>query len=156
MPYNADHRKIAVRTSSDNKCGHLDRPYHGNGLCDRCYRRSKTEEYSPYGSKAPRRLPLGEFATCHPHMRMHHSSGLCSTCYNAMHEYGADFKVLYEQQDGICKVCRESFDNSRIVVDHNHTTGAVRGLVCDGCNIKIGVIESALYETVLAYLKDHE
>jgi hypothetical protein len=46
---------------------------------------------------------------------------------------------LHEQQQGKCKICGfEPQTNRGLHVDHCHTTGKVRGLLCHGCNVAIG------------------
>lgn len=53
-------------------------------------------------------------------------------------------KMLESQCDG-CKICGRpnGFRNkgNRLFVDHNHITGKVRGLLCNKCNIGVGLIE---------------
>lgn len=46
-------------------------------------------------------------------------------------------KMLLEQ-GGVCKVCGKPPKNRRLSVDHNHRTGAIRGLLCFKCNYGIG------------------
>lgn len=48
--------------------------------------------------------------------------------------------ALLEKQNGLCACCGESA--KRLVVDHCHSTGKVRGLLCDFCNHLIGMLES--------------
>ena len=47
---------------------------------------------------------------------------------------------MFEAQRGCCKICgkHESEQRRALAVDHCHTTGAVRGLLCDNCNRGIG------------------
>lgn len=54
-----------------------------------------------------------------------------------------DFEILYESQLGKCAICRNKLDcgkcsNKRLHIDHDHKTGAVRGLLCFRCNTGIG------------------
>lgn len=42
-------------------------------------------------------------------------------------------------QHGLCKICGDPVrSGKRLVIDHDHTTGKVRGLLCHQCNIAIG------------------
>ena len=41
---------------------------------------------------------------------------------------------LYRLQRGRCAVCRRRQRDRRLAVDHDHETGAVRGLLCVACN----------------------
>jgi hypothetical protein len=65
----------------------------------------------------------------------------------------ADFDAMYTAQNGSCAICetqlrRRALDPTgvkRMVdtahVDHNHETGAVRGLLCMRCNSAIGYLQ---------------
>ena len=45
----------------------------------------------------------------------------------------AGYRALYAAQGGKCYICRKATGKSRMLaVDHNHTTGEVRGLLCSG------------------------
>lgn len=51
------------------------------------------------------------------------------------------YLVLLERQGGKCAVCRTENPGPKrnyFCVDHCHTTGVVRGLLCDNCNLGIG------------------
>jgi len=51
-----------------------------------------------------------------------------------------DFWDLLEAQEYCCKICGTKFPNTTTapVVDHDHETGVVRGLLCHGCNVGLG------------------
>lgn len=55
------------------------------------------------------------------------------------------FEAMYFEQDGKCAipVCRREAK----VVDHDHVTGIVRGLLCQGCNVALGFLEDVLWTT---------
>jgi hypothetical protein len=47
---------------------------------------------------------------------------------------GNDYGALLERQGGRCAICRARPKSKRLAVDHDHATGAVRGLLCSRCN----------------------
>jgi hypothetical protein len=51
-----------------------------------------------------------------------------------------DYERMRTEQNGACPICMRPFeDRPRAVhVDHCHTTGRVRGLLCESCNLGIG------------------
>lgn len=62
------------------------------------------------------------------------------------------FNKLHKEQDGGCAICGKS--NESLGVDHNHITGKIRGLLCKGCNLIIGIIEDRpeLFLNINSYL----
>jgi hypothetical protein len=51
----------------------------------------------------------------------------------------AEFDAISEFQAGLCAVCCEPLPRGKAChVDHDHQTGAVRGLLCTNCNVGIG------------------
>lgn len=60
-----------------------------------------------------------------------------------MKTYGIDmdhYDQLLAAQEGVCAICgAEEDDMGRaLAVDHNHSTGEVRGLLCTACNQAVG------------------
>jgi hypothetical protein len=55
----------------------------------------------------------------------------------------ATYSQLLEKQQGRCAICK-SKPNGRwgvLHADHDHETGAVRGLLCFTCNVVLGLFE---------------
>jgi Recombination endonuclease VII len=57
----------------------------------------------------------------------------------------ADYQRLHAHQAGLCAICdqpetKRHRDGSllRLSIDHDHETGAVRGLLCQRCNVGLG------------------
>lgn len=51
----------------------------------------------------------------------------------------ADVSVMLMAQGGLCAACGGPPDDQRpLLVDHDHITGAVRGLLCNSCNLTLG------------------
>lgn len=74
------------------------------------------------------------------------------------------FEQMLKAQDYKCafSACRKPHDLSvkygPLGVDHDHKTGAVRGLLCHDCNKGLGCLRDSieLLEDALAYLKHHK
>lgn len=49
-----------------------------------------------------------------------------------------DLGAMLRAQCGRCAICG---DGGRLQIDHDHETGAVRGLLCPRCNIAIGTFD---------------
>src|SRR5260221_104495 len=61
------------------------------------------------------------------------------------------YNKLVEDQEAKCKICGGS---KRLCVDHNHSDGAVRGLLCKQCNSQLGWFENRK-DTILNYLDEN-
>lgn len=73
-----------------------------------------------------------------------------STDHRAYRMSKADLAALMDNQGRACAICDTK--HGRLVVDHDHATGAVRGLLCGPCNSALGHIEHADMNRVRAYL----
>ena len=62
-----------------------------------------------------------------------------------------DYKNLCKQQNKLCAICMKK---KTLVVDHDHETGKVRGLLCNPCNAAIGFLEDdiSLLKKAIGYL----
>ena len=52
-----------------------------------------------------------------------------------------DYISMFEEQKGVCKICGQESVRKRLSVDHCHTTGKVRGLLCERCNTLLGRVK---------------
>lgn len=79
----------------------------------------------------------------------------------AIKKYGLsyeDYCSMLSQQAGVCAICgnKETYGRKKnLSVDHCHTTGRIRGLLCSSCNIGLGKFkeDTALLEKALEYLR---
>jgi 5-methylcytosine-specific restriction endonuclease McrA len=79
--------------------------------------------------------------------------------YSLERRYGitkAERDAMFEAQDGKCVICGGEGGSRGLVVDHDHETMQVRDLLCNRCNVAVGVIESKLFEVFLEYIAYHK
>ena len=74
------------------------------------------------------------------------------------------FKFLVKQNSS-CAICKITFDftnkkqhSQQACVDHDHTTGKIRGLLCRTCNLSLGMMfDSPIWlQKAITYLEEHE
>lgn len=74
---------------------------------------------------------------------------ICNTCYKRSPAYTAqrdrylrttygitaiEYDLLLQTFEGRCWICDGKSGGKHLAVDHNHTNGRVRGLLCKNCN----------------------
>jgi hypothetical protein len=64
----------------------------------------------------------------------------------------ADFQSLLSGQSGLCALCKT---RAAVDVDHDHTTGNVRALLCRACNVGLGLFKDdpERLRAAIAYLE---
>ncbi len=81
--------------------------------------------------------------------------------------YGANFayeRKLLVEQNGLCAICQKPEEITRghkarrLSLDHNHATGALRGLLCGNCNMALGYFcdDPEILRKAIAYLDKHK
>lgn len=67
---------------------------------------------------------------------------------------------MAKAQDFRCKICDRQFETvkNNLVVDHDHETGQIRGLLCDACNWGLGCFKDSVdrLARAVAYLAEYE
>lgn len=68
-----------------------------------------------------------------------------------------EYDALSERQGGRCAICGD-VPKGRLVVDHDHETGKVRGLLCNFCNAALGFFRDDPHRLIAAanYLQETE
>jgi hypothetical protein len=76
--------------------------------------------------------------------------------HHLLNRYGVGAEAVEEmiqKQGGVCLICLK---NPATQVDHSHSTGEVRGVLCDGCNGGLGAFNEDLdlLEEAARYLEE--
>jgi len=93
--------------------------------------------------------PLGQFAKSGWSEDGH--SDICKKCTRGEYlrtEYGLSLEIygkILDAQGGGCSICGKTpkQNGKRLAVDHNHKTGAIRGLLCTNCNLALGYLKDS-------------
>lgn len=84
--------------------------------------------------------------------------------YYLRKSYGIDlakYQEMLADQGGVCAICGTDDPKGKsgtwFVVDHDHASGEVRGLLCNRCNRAIGMLaeDHDVLMSAIEYLKKH-
>ena len=71
-----------------------------------------------------------------------------------------DYQQKLKAQCNTCAICNksETENKQRLAVDHCHSTGIVRGLLCSQCNLALGLFTDSLekLQSAKAYLEKYK
>lgn len=112
---------------------HPDRKHRAFGMCNACYKRNykgRNLEASKIAAKryAQRRTETASWRNAWLQRKFNISAEI--------------YDIMLKKQNGVCAICSNTNDNGRrLAVDHDHQTGQIRGLLCNGCNRALGFVE---------------
>jgi hypothetical protein len=77
---------------------------------------------------------------------------------NLKKKYGLtveQYDEMFNKQNKRCACCNRETD--KLVVDHNHTTGAIRELLCSPCNTALGLLNEdvTVMQNMSNYVRKH-
>lgn len=130
-------RSIIVRMAT---C-HPEKRHWGKGLCLACYAKVYRKTYPDKNKIASAKWRKNNKAIqWRRHLRYR---------YGLTEE---DYASLLKSQNNCCKLCQVNPIRTP-VIDHCHATDKVRGIVCQRCNMAIGLFEG--YKDVLHKIPDY-
>jgi hypothetical protein len=71
----------------------------------------------------------------------------------------SDYKAMVESCGNLCEICKGPPTNYQgtetLCIDHCHTTGKIRGLLCNKCNQALGLFQDSTWnlEAAISYLQ---
>lgn len=162
--------RLSERTCEVAFC---DQKHRSNGYCARHLQQLRRgHDPNEYDLDPPPKHSKGgnwrEPDTSHGSVRRYQSGCRCVECMDKVFSkrrkkalllnYGMsleEYDTLYKNQEGRCDICGNMPSEYMLVVDHNHETGEVRGLLCRPCNSGIGLLRDSemIVAKALEYLK---
>ena len=134
---------------------HPERLVKAKGLCGSCYHRY-LDEIAPQDileARLEKRRQARRGKYISPEIRKNRV---------LKSRYGIDlgeYRDMIRAQGNKCACCGKkggSTKGTQLYVDHNHSTGKVRELLCAGCNMIVGSLESPKLEAAMKYLHKHD
>jgi len=122
---------------------------HDTKVCRSCGTEKPIDKYYVHCSDPIKgKVYQAQCKECHIEQQRYRKLGVCNVKYDEM---------LLAQR-GKCAICFSTLNSSRYTkfcVDHNHTTGQVRGLLCVGCNTALGLMKESpeRFLSAVEYLK---
>lgn len=119
----------------------LHRRQSGESHCYRCRTWKPTEEF-----QVDRTRGSGRASICKP----------CISDASTASRYGLtplELSAFRSKHGNKCGICERT--GGPLYVDHDHSSGRLRGLLCPGCNTAIGAFQEdpSLFAKALAYLE---
>lgn len=151
---------------------HPDVVHYAKGFCEKCYsremrkrlpehrerkriyanqyRKNNPEKMAEYHHRKMERIAID------PAYKEQRSSKQKNTTY--LRKYGISLSTALEMlaKQGGCAICGCGLDRDTMNVDHCHTTGVIRGILCGKCNHGLGLLGDTMESVAIAlqYLKD--
>lgn len=149
-------------------------------VCSRCGERKLKYEFAPRGGRQ-KHLLKSQCRECtkayqrsegskqyhreYWHRKRKHVPGALedraeySRWYRRFMKYGItreQYFAMLETQQGKCAICGDKLGDD-LRVDHDHSTGAVRELLCNGCNAGVGFFKEdvRVLKEAVKYLEKH-
>ena len=124
-------------------------------MCDNNNMSTVDKHQCPKGEELKTCSDCGFVGTKYPHfhrtkIRGLYQYGYCKKCQQDRtrawkYNMDVDEMRLMLKSATHCEVCEHEFTDNRKVIDHCHTNGHVRGVLCDPCNTTLGHLEKEEY-----------
>jgi predicted HNH restriction endonuclease len=137
-------------------------------FCTSCNKQKTFEDFYKAHGKSSKNRPIGRKSHCKDcvkeQRKIYYSTpkGRKYAQEKSWRENGFNFTVEeYEEklieQGGTCAICNrdKNKNGTRLCVDHDHTTGQVRGLLCHDCNTSLGKFndDTEMLQKAIDYIK---
>lgn len=140
----------------------------GSRVCTICntrkpYKEFRKDKYQQDGRMSRCKDCMVIFRAEKCKLRGAEATAVLERTYQLRRKYGLSleqYDELLKKQEGSCAICGSSDSRStrtsNLFVDHCHTTGKIRGLLCHHCNIALGYMEDDIerLRKMIEYISD--
>ena len=142
-------------------------PVKAKGLCKMHYQRSLRHGHTKCTTRT-RPAKTCYLGGCGNQL---YAKGLCHAHYAKQRKWSAfgidaeRYQEMLVEQNDVCAICKQpertadglSGKTKDLAIDHDHTTGAVRALLCSSCNTALGLFQDSpvLLDAAKQYLAKH-
>ncbi len=134
---------------------HPERQHKALGMCGECWRRDYRKRYhaTPHGHAM--RVKHRKLYSARKYAR---NPQLVNRTKYLRENYGLSiqgYEAMYTAQGGCCAICL--IKHPKLHIDHDHSTGRVRKLLCNGCNTGIAHFkeDTVRMAAAIAYVKSN-
>ena len=113
-----------------------DHPHKDGKICNKCNVFKLADQYALEREQRTKRIVMR--AQCRPCREHDKYKAFIKRTYGITYE---EYLEILNKQNDCCAICKSILPNSKatkLFVDHCHTTGKVRGLLCSKCNHGLG------------------
>lgn len=159
--------KLPPRLNPDGKriCGRPEcmKLLHCKNLCQPHYRTAvRLQKYGGRRASGPLSDPTKWRSRANPDNPDRKKDYEANKRGNLRSNYGItleDYNDMLERQESLCKICQSDFSefDKSPHVDHDHSTGKVRAILCHHCNLLLGHAKDnpAILQAAIDYLAAH-
>jgi len=143
---------------------HPERKHSAKGLCDYCYKAQWWSGRKERFTEVRKQYYLRHRDRLKEKAKVYYKNtdpvirAAMARNSHLMRKFGIthqDYEVMFASQNGVCKICggvNEGRWAGRLIIDHDHATGEIRGLLCSSCNLKLGWMEKH-FEQIKKYME---
>jgi len=133
---------------------HPEKKHNARGLCSYCYKKwlyansDKARRSAIRSSQRSYKKNRDEVLMKQRERYANNSNSASNAyAYRIARKFGItyqDYMDMLEKQNNKCAICETDMSIKKLVIDHDHKTGKIRGLLCNPCNTAIGSLGDSL------------
>ena len=129
--------------------------------CKQCGLLKKVSEFNKHSTSKDRLSYVCKECHKENNKKWYSRSGRNKHLLNTYGVTQESYSHMYKVQKGCCAICGVEEKNThlkRLYVDHSHTTGKIRELLCHNCNSSLGQLKESIdtLKKMINYIEKHD